>query len=115
MADEPYVDTHIHFWDKSVDGLQWAWLEPGYQFRKWTFDSIVDAPRYRPQEFRAEADGQFSLFDSGLYPIVVIVFGTPLASTSPMPPIQSPAPNRYTFGVPIGKFPGGFVSARRNP
>lgn len=57
MADEPYVDTHIHFWDKSVEGLQWAWLEPGYQFRKWTFDSIVDAPRYGPPEFRAEAAG----------------------------------------------------------
>jgi predicted TIM-barrel fold metal-dependent hydrolase len=57
MADEPYVDTHIHFWDKSVDGLQWAWLEPGYSFRKWTFDSVVDAPRYRPPEFRAEAAG----------------------------------------------------------
>jgi predicted TIM-barrel fold metal-dependent hydrolase len=57
MADEPYVDTHIHFWDKSVDGLQWAWLEPGYRFRKWTFDSIVDAPRYGPQEFLAEAAG----------------------------------------------------------
>jgi predicted TIM-barrel fold metal-dependent hydrolase len=57
MADEPYVDTHIHFWDKSVEGLQWAWLEPGYRFRKWTFDSVVDAPRYGPPEFRAEAAG----------------------------------------------------------
>ena len=57
MADEPFVDTHIHFWDKSVDGLRWAWLEPGFSFRKWTFDPVMDAPRYGPNEFRAEADG----------------------------------------------------------
>jgi predicted TIM-barrel fold metal-dependent hydrolase len=57
MADEPFVDTHIHFWDKSVDGLRWAWLEPGFSFRKWTFDPVMDAPRYGPIEFRAEADG----------------------------------------------------------
>jgi predicted TIM-barrel fold metal-dependent hydrolase len=57
MADEPFVDTHIHFWDKSVDGLRWAWLEPGFSFRKWTFDPVMDAPRYGPDEFRAEAEG----------------------------------------------------------
>ena len=57
MADEPFVDTHIHFWDKSVNGLRWAWLEPGFSFRKWTFHPVMDAPRYGPDEFRAEADG----------------------------------------------------------
>jgi predicted TIM-barrel fold metal-dependent hydrolase len=57
MADEPFVDTHIHFWDKSVGGLRWAWLEPGFSFRKWTFDPVMDAPRYGPNEFRAEAAG----------------------------------------------------------
>ena len=45
MADEPFVDAHIHFWDKSVGGLEWAWLEPGYQFRKWTSHASIDAPR----------------------------------------------------------------------
>ena len=29
-------------------GLQWAWLEPGFSFRKWTFDAAIDAPRYGP-------------------------------------------------------------------
>jgi predicted TIM-barrel fold metal-dependent hydrolase len=57
MADEPYVDTHIHFFDKSYDRLQWAWLEPGFSFRKWTFDEAIDSPRYTPPEFRAEAAG----------------------------------------------------------
>ncbi len=57
MADEPFVDTHIHFFDKAYDGLQWAWLEPGFTFRKWAFDEAIDSPRYCPPEFRAEAAG----------------------------------------------------------
>jgi predicted TIM-barrel fold metal-dependent hydrolase len=57
MADEPFVDTHIHFFDKSHPGLQWAWLEPGFSFRKWTYDEAIDSPRYGPTEFRAEAAG----------------------------------------------------------
>jgi len=57
MADEPFVDTHIHFFDKAYDRLQWAWLEPGFTFRKWAFDEAIDSPRYCPPEFRAEAAG----------------------------------------------------------
>ena len=57
MADEPFVDAHIHFWDKSAIGLEWAWLEPGYQFRKWTSHPSIDAPRYSTPEFLAEAAG----------------------------------------------------------
>ncbi len=57
MADEPFVDTHIHFFDKAYKGLQWAWLEPGFSFRKWSYDAAIDSPRYCPPEFRAEAAG----------------------------------------------------------
>lgn len=57
MADEPFVDAHIHFWDKSAVGLAWAWLEPGYRFRKWTSDPSIDAHRYSTPEFLAEAAG----------------------------------------------------------
>ena len=57
MADEPFVDTHIHFFDKAHEGLQWAWLEPGFSFRKWSYDEAIDSPRYCPPEFRAEAAG----------------------------------------------------------
>ncbi len=57
MADEPFVDAHIHYWDKSAAGLGWAWLEPGYTFRKWTSDASIDAPRYYTPEFLAEAAG----------------------------------------------------------
>jgi predicted TIM-barrel fold metal-dependent hydrolase len=57
MADAPFVDAHIHFWDKSAEQLEWAWLERGYRFRKWTSDSSIDAPRYATEEFLAEASG----------------------------------------------------------
>ncbi len=56
-ADEPLVDTHVHFWDHSVDGLRWEWLEPGFKFRLWESDGSLDAPRYTPPEFLAEAAG----------------------------------------------------------
>lgn len=57
MPDEPFVDAHMHFWDKSVPSLQWAWLEPGYRFRKWTSSAQIDAPRYTAPEFLTEAAG----------------------------------------------------------
>jgi predicted TIM-barrel fold metal-dependent hydrolase len=57
MTDEPFVDAHMHFWDKAVPSLRWAWLEPGYRFRKWTSSAEIDAPRYTTREFRAEAAG----------------------------------------------------------
>ena len=57
MADEPFVDTHIHFWDHSVEGLEWAWLKSGYTFRRWEGSDELDAPRYTPPEFRLEAAG----------------------------------------------------------
>ncbi|MBI5087966.1 MAG: amidohydrolase family protein [Actinobacteria bacterium] len=57
MPDEPFVDAHMHFWDKSVPSLRWAWLEPGYRFRKWTSSVEIDAPRYTTPEFLAEGAG----------------------------------------------------------
>jgi predicted TIM-barrel fold metal-dependent hydrolase len=57
MADEPFIDTHIHFWDHSVPGLEWAWLQPGYTFRKWAAVAELDAPRYSVPEYVAEAAG----------------------------------------------------------
>jgi predicted TIM-barrel fold metal-dependent hydrolase len=55
MADEPFIDTHIHFWDHSVAGLEWSWLKSGYTFRRWEGSDELDAPRYLPPELRAEA------------------------------------------------------------
>lgn len=57
MADEPFVDTHAHFWDHSVAGLDWAWLKPGFTFRRWEGSASLDTPHYLPPDLRAEADG----------------------------------------------------------
>jgi predicted TIM-barrel fold metal-dependent hydrolase len=57
VADEPFIDCHIHFWDHSVEGLQWAWLRSGYTFRRWTGSAELDAPHYLPPELRDEAAG----------------------------------------------------------
>jgi predicted TIM-barrel fold metal-dependent hydrolase len=29
VADEPLIDTHVHFWDPNRGGLRWDWLPPG--------------------------------------------------------------------------------------
>ena len=57
MADEPLIDTHVHFWDHGAPDLRWAWLESGFKFRKWESAGTLDAPRYTTPEFRAEAEG----------------------------------------------------------
>ena len=57
MPDEPFVDTHAHFWDHSVEGLDWAWLKPGFTFRAWEGSADLDAPQYLPPELREEAAG----------------------------------------------------------
>jgi predicted TIM-barrel fold metal-dependent hydrolase len=57
MADEPFVDAHVHFWDHSVAGLAWAWLEPGFDHPRLKGTPRLDAPRYTTPEFLAEAAG----------------------------------------------------------
>ncbi|MYB03119.1 MAG: amidohydrolase family protein [Acidimicrobiaceae bacterium] len=57
MTDEPFVDAHVHFWDRSVSELQWVWLDAG--FSGYRFDS-ADGYRgssYLPPDLMAEADG----------------------------------------------------------
>lgn len=57
VADEPLVDTHVHFWDHAVPGLHWPWLEPGFTHRHLQGTHVLDAPRYSAPELRAEAEG----------------------------------------------------------
>jgi hypothetical protein len=57
MGDEPFIEVHIHYWDHSVDGLQWAWLNSGYTFRRREGSDELDAPRYTTPELLVEADG----------------------------------------------------------
>jgi predicted TIM-barrel fold metal-dependent hydrolase len=57
MADDAFVDAHVHFWDHSVPGLTWAWLEPGFDHPRLKGTLRLDAPRYTTPEFLAEAAG----------------------------------------------------------
>lgn len=56
-ANEPLIDTHVHFWDHQIDGLRWPWLEPDFTHRKVTGTHVLDAPRYTSEEFRNESNG----------------------------------------------------------
>lgn len=54
---EPFVDAHVHFWDHSVPGLRWLWLEPDFDHPRLKGTPSLDAPRYTAAEFVAETDG----------------------------------------------------------
>ena len=54
---EPFVDAHVHFWDHSVPGLRWRWLEPGFDHPRLKGTPSLDAPRYTTAEFLAETGG----------------------------------------------------------
>jgi predicted TIM-barrel fold metal-dependent hydrolase len=57
MADDAFVDAHVHFWDHSIPGLTWAWLEPGFDHPRLKGTPRLDAPRYTTPEFLTEAAG----------------------------------------------------------
>jgi len=57
MADEPFVDAHVHFFDHDVEGLRWRWLEPGFEHPRLKDVHRLDAPRFTAAELRAEAAG----------------------------------------------------------
>lgn len=54
MSDDAFVDTHVHFWDHSVEGLSWAWLEADFEHPRVRGLHEYDAPRYAAPEFRTE-------------------------------------------------------------
>ncbi len=56
MADVPFVDTHVHFWDRSLPELGgYAWLDPGGEPHPvmGVYDA-VKMPRYWADDFLAE-------------------------------------------------------------
>jgi predicted TIM-barrel fold metal-dependent hydrolase len=57
VADEPLIDTHVHFFDHAERGLEWSWLRAGYTYRRWTASESIDRPRYCVPEFTADAAG----------------------------------------------------------
>ena len=48
------VDSHVHFWDRSVVGLEWPMLEVGFRYPLHRFD---DTGRFGAEELRAETAG----------------------------------------------------------
>ena len=51
----PFVDTHVHFWDHSERDLHWPYLVPGFPHPRLKEMHRLDAPRFGPDELRAEA------------------------------------------------------------
>jgi predicted TIM-barrel fold metal-dependent hydrolase len=56
-STDDFVDAHVHFWDHSVPGLSWPWLDPGFEHPRLKGMHRLDAPRFTPPELRAEAGG----------------------------------------------------------
>jgi predicted TIM-barrel fold metal-dependent hydrolase len=54
---EPLTDTHVHFWDRSVDGLRWAWLEPGFTHPRLGRLPEIASDHYAVTEFRRDTAG----------------------------------------------------------
>ena len=53
-APAGFVDAHVHFWDQTVPGLRWAWLEPGFTHPRLGRLTELAAPRFAVDEYRAE-------------------------------------------------------------
>src|ERR671911_608081 len=98
MADEPFIDTHIHFWDHSIEGLEWAWLKTGFTFRRWEGSDELDAPRYTPPEFQAEAVG------CELAGAVHVHCAHPIDDGCPRVPVR-----RGSGGLPLERTPAGLA------
>ena len=57
MTDEPFIDAHVHFWDRSVRELQWAWLDSGFSAYRFNSDKDFGHGSYLPPDLVAEAEG----------------------------------------------------------
>ena len=54
MADLPFVDTHVHFYDLKHPALRWVWLEPDFVHPNLGDIDPLKAQRYGVDEFMAE-------------------------------------------------------------
>lgn len=57
MTDEPFVDAHVHFWDRSVSELQWVRLDSGSSAHRFGSADGYRGSSYLPPDLMAEADG----------------------------------------------------------
>lgn len=58
MADIPFVDTHVHFWERPHPVLKWVWLEPDFihpQLGDTVF--LKELTTYAADEFAEDIDG----------------------------------------------------------
>jgi predicted TIM-barrel fold metal-dependent hydrolase len=55
---EPFTDAHVHFWDHSLPGMRWRFLEPDFEHPRLKGTQRLDAPRYGPSEMLAEAGSE---------------------------------------------------------
>lgn len=62
----PFIDTHVHFWDHQVDGMQWLWLMPGFtsHLHSWStakaterLEQLHSMERFAGPEFAIETEG----------------------------------------------------------
>ena len=50
---EPFTDAHVHFWDHSLPGMRWRFLESDFEHPRLKGTQRLDAPRYGPTELLA--------------------------------------------------------------
>ncbi|WP_420639527.1 amidohydrolase family protein [Candidatus Poriferisocius sp.] len=50
-----FVDAHVHFWDHSVEGLRWVFLERGFDHPRLRGMHRLDAPAFTDVELTAQA------------------------------------------------------------
>jgi predicted TIM-barrel fold metal-dependent hydrolase len=55
---QPFIDTHVHFWDRGVDGLKWAWLEPGFTHPRLGRLPEIATDHFTADELRRDAGGR---------------------------------------------------------
>ncbi|MFI5040593.1 MAG: amidohydrolase family protein [Acidimicrobiales bacterium] len=53
----PFVDAHVHFWDRAVEGLRWRFLEPDFEHPRLGGLKKLSAPRYAVSELRTDQAG----------------------------------------------------------
>lgn len=53
MPDLDFVDTHVHFWDRTHPTLRWVWLEPDFIHPLLGDIDALKSPRFAAREFQA--------------------------------------------------------------
>lgn len=50
-----FVDAHVHFWDHSVPGLRWPYLDPGFEHPRLREMHRLDAPAFTDHQLVRQA------------------------------------------------------------